>query len=69
MKERAKKSNFYVFWIYTETGQGLMDGIGTAIKTAVKDTYILPSWSSHQEYKGTDVLSSWLKHLYCSIQQ
>lgn len=43
MKERAKKSNFYVFWIYTETGQGLMDGIGTAIKTAVKDTYILPS--------------------------
>lgn len=41
MKERAKKSNFYVFSIYTETGQGLMDGIGTAIKTAVKDIYIL----------------------------
>lgn len=68
MKERAKKSNFYVFSIYTETGQGLMDGIGTAIKTAVKDIYIL-SWSSHQEYKGTDALSSWLKHLYCSIQE
>ena len=49
MKKKKKPNKFFqktsttdpmIYWIYTETGhgKGLMDGVGSAMKTTIKDS-------------------------------
>ena len=66
VNEWAVKSKIDVFWIYAELGhdKGLMDGIGAAIKTAVKDTI---SYHPEAVIKNTEQLVHYLPDLNICI--